>query len=103
MTRDPQAASLISPGWLPERIEVASGSQDLPRKNPYFKSERMKMNWVIQNKEWLFSGAAIAIPLAMAGWILSSKRDAQVQKGGANSTNIQAGRDLSISGNRNDK
>lgn len=49
------------------------------------------MDWIIENKEWLFSGIAIAIPLAIAGWILSSKNKRQVQKGGEGSTNIQVG------------
>ncbi len=26
------------------------------------------MEWILENKEWLFSGVAIAIPLAIIGW-----------------------------------
>jgi hypothetical protein len=61
------------------------------------------MKWIIQNKEWLFSGAAIAIPLTIISWLFSRKGDTQVQKGGDNSTNIQVGRNLNIGGNRDDK
>lgn len=61
------------------------------------------MEWIIQNKEWLFSGIAIAIPLAIIGWLFSSRGNKQVQKGGDNSTNIQAGGNLKIGGNKNDK
>lgn len=54
------------------------------------------MDWIIENKEWLFSGIAIAIPLAIAGWALSSKSRKQVQKGGKGSTNIQVGGSINI-------
>lgn len=54
------------------------------------------MNWIIENKEWLFSGIAIAIPLAIAGWALSSKNKRQVQKGGKGSTNIQVGGNFNV-------
>ena len=49
------------------------------------------MDWINSNKEWLFSGIAIAIPLAILGWIFSTKKkNKQVQKSGSKSTNIQA-------------
>ncbi|MDD2750107.1 hypothetical protein [Acidithiobacillus sp.] len=61
------------------------------------------MEWLAENKEWLFSGVAIAIPLAIIGWLFSSRGNKQVQSGGDKSTNIQVGRDLKIGGNKNDK
>ncbi|MBA2073158.1 hypothetical protein [Aeromonas veronii] len=61
------------------------------------------MEWILENKEWLFSGVAIAIPLAIIGWLFSGRINKQVQKGGDNSTNIQVGGDLKIGGNKNDK
>lgn len=54
------------------------------------------MNWVVENAEWLFSGVAVAIPIAIVGWIYSSRESKQVQKGGENSTNIQVGGDLNV-------
>jgi hypothetical protein len=59
------------------------------------------MEWIIENKDWLFSGIAIALPLAIVGWFISSRRNRQTQKGGDNSTNIQVGANFSI-GNKKD-
>ncbi|MEI8198733.1 MAG: hypothetical protein WCG21_01625 [Eubacteriales bacterium] len=56
-------------------------------------------SWIQENKEWLFSGALIAIPLAVIGWIMSRKNISKVQKSGHNSTNIQADRDVMITMN----
>lgn len=61
------------------------------------------MEWIIENKEWLFSGIAIGIPLAIIGWFLSSRANTQVQKSGDDSTNIQVGGSLRIGGNKDDK
>jgi hypothetical protein len=58
------------------------------------------MEWIIENKNWLFSGIAIAIPLAIVGWIISTRRTKQVQKGGKNSTNIQVGGNFKIGGEK---
>ncbi|MHB1392487.1 MAG: hypothetical protein ACYCYE_05275 [Clostridia bacterium] len=54
------------------------------------------MEWIINNKEWLFSGIAIAIPLAIIGWFFSAKKNRQIQKSGNNSTNIQVGGNITI-------
>ena len=61
------------------------------------------MEWIVQNKEWLFSGIAISIPIAILGWIFFSRGNRQVQKGGDNSTNIQVGGNFKIGGNKDDK
>ncbi|EGQ7835338.1 hypothetical protein CGT72_18820 [Vibrio cholerae] len=58
------------------------------------------MEWVYDNKDWLFSGVAIAIPIAIIGWLISSRKNKQVQKGGDNSTNIQVGGSLNIGGKK---
>ncbi|KAA1164615.1 hypothetical protein [Pseudoalteromonas fuliginea] len=61
------------------------------------------MAWILENKDWLFSGAAIALPLAIIGWIFSSRKNRQVQKGGDNSTNIQVGGSFKIGGSKDDE
>jgi len=61
------------------------------------------MEWIAENKDWLFSGVAIALPLAIIGWIISSRKNKQVQKGGDNSTNIQVGGSLKIGKNKDDE
>jgi type VI protein secretion system component VasK len=64
------------------------------------------MHWITENKEWLFSGVAVAVPLAVIGWFLarakrrSEKRIEQKQKSGSGSINIQVGRDISVNGKR---
>jgi hypothetical protein len=57
------------------------------------------MEWIIANKEWLFSGVAVAI----IGWFLSSKGNKQTQKGGNNSTNIQVGGNFQNGRDEHDK
>ena len=54
------------------------------------------MNWLINNKEWLLSGVAVAIPLAVLGFLLKKKQPQQKQVIGKNSKGNQAGRDINI-------
>lgn len=57
------------------------------------------MNWIIQNKHWLFDGVLVAVPLAILGWFFTKsiiKNKIQKQRGGKGSTNIQVGRDFKI-------
>lgn len=61
------------------------------------------MEWIAENRDWLFSGAAIALPLAIIGWLISSRKNKQIQKGGDNSTNIQVGGNLKIGSSKDDK
>lgn len=61
------------------------------------------MEWIIGNKEWLFSGIAIAIPLAIMGWFFSGQGNKQTQQGGDNSINIQVGESLKIGGEADDQ
>ena len=64
------------------------------------------MNWIIENKEWLFSGAAIVI-IGLVIKIFKGSSAAsfnkQVQKGGHNSTNIQVGGSLNTRENKDDE
>jgi len=56
------------------------------------------IEWIIENKTWLFSGLAVSIPVAIIGWIISRRRNGTVQrqKSGSRSVNIQAGRDVRV-------
>lgn len=60
------------------------------------------MDWLIDNKVWLFSGAAIVVPLTVLGWFVRKrpkKLIRQRQRGGDGSINLQVARDLKIEGN----
>jgi hypothetical protein len=54
--------------------------------------------WIFHNKEWLFSGVGLMV-VAWVGRLIFKKTYAsstQTIRSGNNSTNIQAGRDVSI-------
>lgn len=61
------------------------------------------MEWITENRDWLFSGAAIALPLTIIGWMVSSRKNKQIQKGGDNSKNIQVGGSLKIGKSKDDE
>lgn len=54
--------------------------------------------WVIDNKEWLFSGVGVAIIIGIVGLIFKKTYASSTQtiRSGERSTNIQVGRDVSI-------
>lgn len=55
------------------------------------------MDWITENKEMLFSGVLITVPLTIIGWIFFTKSSSsQKQKGGKNSTNIQVGGNFEV-------
>ena len=56
------------------------------------------MEWILANKEWLFSGLLVAIPTAVVGWLFARRHlhRSQVQKSGNGSINVQAGRNINI-------
>ena len=61
------------------------------------------MQWIIDNKEWLFSGAGIFFITTIIALINNKKSSLkQSQKSGKNSTSYQAGGDIHI-GDKNDK
>jgi len=61
------------------------------------------MQWIIDNKEWLFSGAGIFLITAIIALINKNKSSLkQSQKSGNNSTSYQSGGDMHIGG-KNDK
>lgn len=55
------------------------------------------MQWIIDNKEWVFSGAGIFIISIIVGvFIKKQSSSKQIQKSGDKSTNYQAGGDINI-------
>lgn len=55
------------------------------------------MEWIIENKEWIFSGIGVSAILVFGGIIFKKKRidDSNIQqkqKSGKNSINIQIGK-----------
>jgi hypothetical protein len=68
------------------------------RLDPFMQSVRSLLNcigadidWIIANKEWLFGGVLIAVPIAIVGWIFAKRhlQRSQIQNGGDNSMNLQ--------------
>lgn len=64
------------------------------------------LEWLINNKEWLLSGIAVAIPLSLIGWFISKhtskNKNTQSQISGDNSENIQAGGNVIIKHRKQD-
>jgi hypothetical protein len=57
------------------------------------------LTWVLDNKGWLFSGIGVAaITAVVALFKRRQNGTTQTQHSGANSTNVQAGRDINING-----
>jgi hypothetical protein len=57
------------------------------------------MQWLVDNKEWVFSGIGVALLAALVNFIfLKWNRSflSQKQKSGKNSTNYQAGGDINV-------
>ena len=56
------------------------------------------INWIITNKEWLFSGIGGAVIVGIISIILTKRQSSCSQsiRSGKNSTNYQAGRDIRI-------
>lgn len=61
------------------------------------------MDWIMRNKDWLFSGIAVAIPLAIIGWVFNAKGKKQVQISGNNSTNIQVAKNITFNSRNADE
>lgn len=61
------------------------------------------LDWLIQNKEWLFSGLGVVVLSTVVGFLFKNKGNQQI-KAGDKSTNIQGGRDVKVSiGGKNDE
>ncbi|MGB9939640.1 hypothetical protein [Methanosarcina sp.] len=69
------------------------------------------LDWIYNNREWLFDGAGILIISFFLKKILfkeseqssGTERIKQIQKSGKNSTNIQSGHDMTINLSRENK
>ncbi len=57
------------------------------------------LRWLLENKQWVFSGIGVAIITWIATLVVRRKSSGtQSQHSGANSTNIQSAGDINISG-----
>ena len=66
-------------------------------------SGEYSMQWIIDNKEWVFSGAGVfLLSLVITLFIKKGKSTNQTQKSGKNSNNYQSAGDINI-GTDNDK
>ncbi|MBM7835700.1 hypothetical protein [Clostridium sardiniense] len=57
------------------------------------------MKWIIENKEWLFSGIGVTILVAIIGIFIKKRVDGKIVQtinSGNNSTNIQGGENVNI-------
>ncbi|MCX4177743.1 MULTISPECIES: hypothetical protein [Paraburkholderia] len=62
------------------------------------------LNWVESHWEWLFGGVGGTAVVAFLGWLFTrSNGDSQKQSGGADSINVQAGRDAIVKDASNQK
>ena len=60
------------------------------------------IDWLVNNKEWFFSGVGVLILTWLGAWLFHRKKElGQSQSSGPNSINIQAGNDVKI-GSKND-
>lgn len=58
------------------------------------------MNWIIDNKEWVFSGIGVFVLAIIWNWLCRRKRASsinQTQTSGTRSNNYQSAGDLSVS------
>ncbi|WP_375320668.1 hypothetical protein [Aliivibrio logei] len=60
------------------------------------------MSWLVENKEWLFSGIGVSAIICILSLFKRRTGLTQIQKSGSNSTNYQAGGDIKI-GTNDDK
>lgn len=64
--------------------------------NKYYPNKQLKnIEWIIENKNWIFSGIGVFIFCLVINWFLKGKANSQIQ-GGINSKNIQSGRNTNF-------
>jgi hypothetical protein len=54
------------------------------------------LSWIVENKEWLFSGIGVIVITTIIGFIFNKKNPQQSIKSGDCSHNYQGGRDVNI-------
>jgi hypothetical protein len=57
------------------------------------------LNWLIQNREWLFSGIGVLAISVIAGLFIMNKSDEKINqsiKSGTDSNNIQGGKNVNV-------
>jgi len=60
------------------------------------------MSWLLENKEWIFSGVGVSVVVFIFSIFNKNGRLKQTQKSGRSSKNYQAGGDINI-GKTDDK
>lgn len=65
------------------------------------------MEWIINNKEWLFSGIGVVVLTGIISLLIKNikgkQKDYQIINSGDKSTNIQGGKDVKVTlGEKND-
>lgn len=59
------------------------------------------LDWILKNKEWIFSGVGATVFAGLAAWILRRPTPpSQSQSSGNNSINMQAGKDIDLRGRK---
>lgn len=61
------------------------------------------LEWILQNKEWIFSGVGLFVISTIVTLIFKTSNKKQIQKIGDKSTGIQVGRDFKIGDNDGEK
>ena len=86
-------------------IEIDLQKKQDDELSEYKYKEISMIEWLIENKEWLLSGILVSVPIACIGWYISKSTNSkqQTQYSGDNSRNFQAGKNIKISTNKNDK
>lgn len=61
------------------------------------------LSWLVDNKEWVFGGVGVAIVTGLIALFTRRRGNGeQRQTSGANSTNLQSGRDINIGERRSE-
>lgn len=60
------------------------------------------MDWLFENKEWIFSGIGASIISILVAIFLKNK-SSQQQSSGSKSVNLQSGRDINVGRQPDDK